>query len=120
MALASINIAIGSVATGASEVRTSNAAGGVPFPDLTDITSHAASLATHIATAVGIGAGDAHVSVALASTDSGNITTDIAALVSGMTGSVTLVYDPAVLTTKNQGKAVLDAIAARLRAVGLL
>lgn len=119
MALTALALTIPSVATGAAAPSVVNSGGGVPLPDLTNITAHAASLATHIATAVGIGAGDAHVSVALASTDSGNITTDIAALVSIMGGDVALVYDPAKLTTVNQGRAVIRALQDRLSAIGL-
>ena len=118
MALIPITVTVPSVATGASEVRVQDVA-GTKLPDLTSITSHAASLATHIATAVGIGAGDAHVSVALASTDSGNITTDIAALSVITTGDATLLIDPAKVTTVNQGRAILRALAARLAAMGL-
>jgi len=117
MALEAIAISIPAVATGASEVRTKD--GGAAAAIMTTLAGHAASLATHIATAVGIGSGDASVPVGLASTDSTNITADAATLTAILAGDVVVLYDPAVLTTPNQGRAVLAAFAARLRARGL-
>jgi len=109
MALSSINLTLPAVATNASEVKVTNASGGVPFPSL---TATQAAIATAAADSDVQASGTAPDKVTA-------ITTALDALTSSMTGDVALIFDPAVLTTPNKGRAVLATLEARLKSMGL-
>lgn len=118
MALVPVTVSLPAVSTKASEVRVKDAV-GTAFPDLTDYTAASVALTAAVVAAQAIGTGDASAEIDVIDTDVVTLQAAVAAFPLLTTSDVVLLYDPAVLTTRNQGRAALRALEARMAARGL-